>query len=194
MHCKCPLLGVKRTCRFALQMSCLLTQSGHASLDQAGSTRGGTSASVIFIGAKGGVVAVILLVEDEDQVRVLSESFLQTAGHTTLSAGSIEQALALLSSPEPIDLLFIDLNLKGESEAGLSLAVQAVETRPELKVLYTSGQAVTDGMMALFVKNSAFLPKPYTVEQLGTMLSMKFDFRSSARPHAGDGTDGAQRL
>ena len=143
---------------------------------------------------KGGVVAVILLVEDEDQVRVLAESFLQTAGHTTLSAGSIEQALALLSSPEPIDLLFIDLNLKGESEAGLSLAVQAVETRPALKVLYTSGQAVTDGMMALFVKNSAFLPKPYTVEQLGTMLSMKFDFRSSARPHAGDGTDGAQRL
>ena len=46
---------------------------------------------------KGGVVAVILLVEDEDQVRVLSESFLQTTGHTTLSAGSIEQALALLS-------------------------------------------------------------------------------------------------
>jgi two-component system cell cycle sensor histidine kinase/response regulator CckA len=130
---------------------------------------------------------------DEDQVRVLSESFLQTTGHTK-SAGSIEQALALLSSPEPIDLLFIDLNLKGESEAGLSLAVQAVETRPELKVLYTSGQAVTDGMMALFVKNSAFLPKPYTVKQLGTMLSMKFDFRSSARPHAGDGTDGAQRL
>ena len=139
-------------------------------------------------------MAVILLVEDEDQVRVLSESFLQTTGHTTLSGGSIEQALALLSSPEPIDLLFIDLNLKGESEAGLSLAVQAVEMRPALKVLYTSGQAVTDGMMALFVKNSAFLPKPYTVEQLGTMLGVKFNFRSSARPHAGDGSDGAQRF
>ena len=60
--------------------------------------------------------------------------------------------------------------------------------RPELKVLYTSGQAVTDGMAALFVNNSAFLPKPYTVEQLGTMLGLKFDFRSSAGPHAGDGT------
>ena len=134
---------------------------------------------------KGGVVAVILLVEDEDQVRVLSESFLQTTGHTIKHS---------LSSPEPIDLLFIDLNLKGESEAGLSLAIQAVEMRPALKVLYTSGQAVTDGMMALFVKNSAFLPKPYTVEQLGTMLSLKFDFRSSARPHASDGTHGAQRF
>ena len=41
-------------------------------------------------------MAVILLVEDEDQVRVLAESFLQTAGHTTRSAGSIEQTLALL--------------------------------------------------------------------------------------------------
>jgi DNA-binding NtrC family response regulator len=139
-------------------------------------------------------MAVILLVEDEDQVRVLSESFLQTAGHCTLSAGSIEQALALLSSPETIDLLFIDLNLMGESEAGLSPAVQAVEIRPELKVLYTSGQAMTDGMTALFVKNSAFLPKPYTVEQLGAMLGVKFGFRSSSRPLAGDGTDGARRL
>jgi len=85
-------------------------------------------------------MAVILLVEDEDQVRVLSESFLQTAGHATLSAGSMEQALALLSTPQPVDLLFIDLNLKGETEAGLSLAAKAVEMRPELKVLYTSGQ------------------------------------------------------
>jgi DNA-binding NtrC family response regulator len=87
-------------------------------------------------------VAVILLVEDEDQVRVLAESFLQTVGHSTRSAGSIEQTLALLASAEPIDLLFVDLNLKGESEAGLLLAAKAVEMRPELKVLYTSGQAV----------------------------------------------------
>jgi DNA-binding NtrC family response regulator len=142
----------------------------------------------------GCVVAAILVVEDEEQVRVLAESFLQTAGHSTLSAGSIEQALALLGSPEPIDLLFIDLNLKGESEAGLSLAVQAAEMRPELKVLYTSGQAVTDGMSALFVKSSAFLPKPYTIEQLGTMLSLKFDLRSSAKPHAGDGDDRTKQL
>jgi len=142
----------------------------------------------------GCVVAAILVVEDEEQVRVLAESFLQTAGHSTLSAGSIEQALALLGSPEPIDLLFIDLNLKGESEAGLSLAVQAAEMRPELKVLYTSGQAVTDGMSALFVKSSAFLPKPYTIEQLGTMLSLKFDLRSSAKLHAGDGDDRTKQL
>jgi two-component system cell cycle sensor histidine kinase/response regulator CckA len=123
-------------------------------------------------------VAVILMVEDEDQVRVLAESFLQTNGHKTLSAASVEQALALLQGSDPIDLLFADLKLQDDAEAGLSLATKAVEIRPELRVLYTSAQGVTDGMIALFVENSAFLPKPYTVEQLGTMLSMKFDFRS----------------
>ena len=127
-------------------------------------------------------MATILLVEDEEQVRVLAESFLQTVGHTTLSAGTVDQTLALLAGTDPIDLLFTDLIIQGESEAGLSLAAKAVEMRPELKVLYTSGQAVTDGMMALFVRGSAFLAKPYTVEQLGTMLSMKYGLKSVSMP------------
>jgi two-component system cell cycle sensor histidine kinase/response regulator CckA len=142
---------------------------------------------------RGSVLPVILLVEDEEQVRVLAESFLQTDGHTTLSAGSTEQALALLGGSDPIDLLFIDLNLQGDAEAGLSLAVKAAAMRPGLRVLYTSGLGVTDGMIALFVENSAYLPKPYTVEQLGTILSMKFNFPSSPRRGSGDGLDGPER-
>lgn len=126
-------------------------------------------------------MATILVVEDEDQVRVLTESFLQSGGHTTLSASSTEQALALLSAEQTIELLFTDISLQGELEAGLQLAIKATEIHPGLKVLYTTGQGVTDGMMALFVENSAVLPKPYTVEQLGTMLTMKFDLRSSAK-------------
>jgi DNA-binding NtrC family response regulator len=128
-------------------------------------------------------MAKILLVEDEEQVRVLAESFLQTAGHTTLSAGSVEQALALLETEQSVDLLFVDLKLQGDGEAGLALATEAVKKRPDLSVLYTSALGVTDGMIALFVEKSAFLPKPYTVEQLATVLSMKFDLHScSGRP------------
>ena len=128
-------------------------------------------------------MANILLVEDEEQVRVLAESFLQTAGHTTLSAGSVDQALALLETEQSVDLLFVDLKLQGDNEAGLALATEAVKKRPDLSVLYTSALGVTDGMIALFVEKSAFLPKPYTVEQLATVLSMKFDLHScSDRP------------
>ena len=102
------------------------------------------------------------------------------AGHSTLSAESTEQALALLAGDQPTDLLFVDLGLDGDGEAGLALASKAVELRPDLKVLYTSGRSVTDGMTALMVQNSAYLTKPYTVEQLGTMLSMKFNLPSSS--------------
>jgi len=46
-------------------------------------------------------MAVILLVEDEEQVRVLAESFLQAEGNKTLSAATIEQALALSRVTNP---------------------------------------------------------------------------------------------
>ena len=124
----------------------------------------------------GYAVAIVLIVEDEDQVRVLAESFLQGEGHTTLSAATVDQAVVLLESEDPIDVLFADVAIQDDPEAGLALASKAVERRPELKVLYTSDQGVTDGMQALFVKNSAFLPKPYTVDQLTGMLLVKFGF------------------
>jgi two-component system cell cycle sensor histidine kinase/response regulator CckA len=136
----------------------------------------------MFFDVPGEPVAVVLVVEDDEQVRVLTMSFLEGEGHTTLSAGTLEQATALLAGKEPIDLLFVDLNLYGDHEAGLALAKKASELRPNLKVLYTSGQGVTDGMIALFVENSAFLPKPYTVDQLATTLRIKFDLRQAAGP------------
>jgi DNA-binding NtrC family response regulator len=118
----------------------------------------------------------VLIVEDDEQVRVLAESFLQGEGFTTLSAGTIEQALALLEASEPIELLFTDLGLQGDPQAGIVLAAKAIQLRPDLKVLYTSGQGVTDGMIALFVEKSEFLPKPYTVDQLTATLRNRFGF------------------
>ncbi len=41
-----------------------------------------------------------------------------------------------------------------------------------MKVLYTTGQAVTEGMKAQFVPTSAMLVKPYTVDLLLTSLSV----------------------
>jgi DNA-binding NtrC family response regulator len=114
---------------------------------------------------------VILVVEDEEQVRVLAESILQDNGHQTLSAGAVDQALALIQTEQPIDLLFTDINLAPDLAAGLvhpglELAQQALKLRPGLRVLYTTGQGITDGMKALFVEGFDFLPKPYDLDQL----------------------------
>jgi two-component system, cell cycle sensor histidine kinase and response regulator CckA len=123
----------------------------------------------IFTG-RGDSVAVVLIVEDEDQVRVLAESILREHGHDTLSAANVEQALALLATEQPVDLLFTDIGLHDERQGGLLLAQKAVELRPDLAVLYTTGQGVTDGMRALFVMRYGFVPKPYTVDQLADAL------------------------
>jgi hypothetical protein len=48
-------------------------------------------------------------------------------------------------------------------------------------VLYATGQAVTDGMRAMMVENSAVLEKPYTVDQLQTSLSMHFRITPRSR-------------
>jgi DNA-binding NtrC family response regulator len=125
----------------------------------------------------GRVMAAILIVEDETQVRVLSESYLQNQGHETWSAANLDEALAVLEASKGIDLLFTDIRLQGDIQAGLTLAQRATERRPALRVLYTTGLAVTDGMKALFVENSALLPKPYTVDQLQTVLTVNFGIK-----------------
>jgi DNA-binding NtrC family response regulator len=119
-----------------------------------------------------GKLAAILIVEDEAQVLLLAVSYLEEHGHKTFSAATSAEASAILEGEENIDVLFTDLGLQDDLQVGLELAKSAVERRPGLKVLYTTGQAVTDGMRALFVERSVMLPKPYTVEQLLTSLSM----------------------
>jgi DNA-binding NtrC family response regulator len=129
-------------------------------------------------------MATVLLAEDDDQVRVLAESYLEEQGHEVLSAGTAPGAIALLEKSLRIDLLFTNVDLKDEIAAGIELAGEGVKLRPNLKVLYTTKRSLTDGMKARFVKNSAFLPKPYTVEQLLTPLSIHFRISPQVRRQA----------
>lgn len=127
-------------------------------------------------------MATVLILEDEDQVRVLAESYLREHGHQTVSAATAEEALAVFEVAARIDLLFADINLHGDLRAGLSVAKQARERQADLKVLYTTGQAVTDGMKAMMVDDSAVLEKPYTVEQLQTALAVHFAIAPRSLP------------
>jgi DNA-binding NtrC family response regulator len=111
-------------------------------------------------------MAVILIVEDEVFIREIAEMTIQDWGHDTLSAGDLDEALLFLRSPRHIDALFTDIYLKAAVLGGCELAHQAIELRPKLRVLYTTGNIVTDKMKALFIEGTQFLPKPYTQHQL----------------------------
>ena len=111
-------------------------------------------------------MAVILIVEDDVFIREIAEMMIQDWGHQTLSASDVDEALAILRSPLPIDALFTDIYLKSAVLGGCELALQAIALRPKLRVLYTTGNTVTDKMKALLVEGMHFLCKPYTENQL----------------------------
>src|ERR1700709_2525290 len=87
------------------------------------------------------LMAIVLIVEDDEQVRVLAESVLQEAGHTVIAATGADGAQALLDTQQSIDVLFIDLSLGGDLEAGLRVAQGAKVARPQLSVVYNTGVA-----------------------------------------------------
>ena len=82
------------------------------------------------------------------------------------AATGVDGSTAILDGDQELDVLFIDLSLGNDLEAGLRVAQYAREKRPKLSVLYTTGAGVNEGMKALFTEPFLFLPKPYTAEQL----------------------------
>jgi len=127
-------------------------------------------------------MAVILIVEDDAFIRELVEMIIQEFGHQTLSASDIGEALSLLRTPQPIDALFTDIYLKKAVSGGIELAHQAIKLRPKLRVLYTTGNSVTDKLKALFVEGAHFLLKPYTLDQLQDSIRSEI-LKSRNLPH-----------
>jgi DNA-binding NtrC family response regulator len=117
----------------------------------------------------------VVVVEDEEQVRVLAEAIVQDAGHRTVSAANVEEALALIQGDLSVEVLFTDINLVENGPSGIDLAREARAIRPKLHVLYTTGEVVTDGAKALMVEGSAVLAKPYTPDQLTAAITALLD-------------------
>jgi CheY-like chemotaxis protein len=111
-------------------------------------------------------MAVILIVEDDFFIRQIAEMTIQDWGHQTFTASDVDEALSILRSPQPIDAMFTDIYLKTAVLGGCELAHQAIALRPNLRVLYTTGNSMTEKMKALMVEGTHFLCKPYSQHQL----------------------------
>jgi len=114
---------------------------------------------------------LILVVEDEPDVRAIAEAFLRSLGYRSCVAANAEDALALLHDEPRIELLFSDVML-GDGVDGHELARSARVLRPELPVLLTSGYNENPS-----ARDSGFevLHKPYRREQLAAAISRKLN-------------------
>ena len=112
----------------------------------------------------------VLLVEDEDGVRVFGARALRNKGYTVLEANSGEAALAVMESyTGEIDLLVTDVVMPRMD--GATLIERVRERQPDFKVIMISGYAEDSFRERLdATKNVNFLPKPFSLAQLAGMV------------------------
>jgi len=113
---------------------------------------------------------VVLVVEDEEQVRHLSVEALRELGYSVLEAPNAVVALRVLDERPDVSLLFTDIVMPDIN--GRKLADEATRRRPALKVLYTTGYTnnaiIHNGVLDAGVH---LITKPFTLEQLATKVS-----------------------
>jgi signal transduction histidine kinase/ActR/RegA family two-component response regulator len=119
-----------------------------------------------------GAQEIVLVVEDDRLVRSYVLTQIESLGYTTLSANNGSEALAVLDSGAPVDLLFTDVIMPGAMN-GRELATEAQKRRPGLRVLFTSGYTENaidqDGKLE---QGILFLGKPYSRALLARMLQV----------------------
>ncbi|MGY4154482.1 signal transduction histidine kinase/CheY-like chemotaxis protein [Bradyrhizobium sp. USDA 4461] len=129
-----------------------------------------------------GAQEIVLVVEDDRLVRSYVLTQIESLGYSALSANNGSEALAVLDSGAPIDLLFTDVIMPGAMN-GRDLAIEAQKRRPGLRVLFTSGytdDAIDqDGKLE---QGILFLAKPYSRAQLARMLRFALREEETALP------------
>jgi DNA-binding NtrC family response regulator len=103
-------------------------------------------------------VHAILVVEDEDPIRMCIMEFLQDCGHGVVEAANVAQARNVLAT-RPVDLVFSDINMPG-GETGFALEKWVRRHYPTTKVLLTSGYP--HGFADTSELLEPMIPKPYT--------------------------------
>ncbi len=111
-------------------------------------------------------IGTVLLVEDEDAVRLFGARALRNKGYKVLEARSGEAALEIIGSHgEPIDLLITDVVMPRMD--GPTLIKEVRSKQPNMKVIFISGYA-EDAFRRRLDENAEihFLPKPFSLKQL----------------------------
>lgn len=114
--------------------------------------------------------ATILLVEDEDAVRIFSARALRDKGYHVIEASSGEQALDIFESKErKIDLIVTDVVMPNMDGPDLIKKIRSYDS--EVKVVFISGYTEDSFRERLSQDNKIhFLPKPFNLKDLATKV------------------------
>ncbi|MCB8882500.1 PAS domain S-box protein [Acidisoma cellulosilytica] len=109
--------------------------------------------------------STILVVDDEEAIRMLIVEVLDDLGYICLEASDSESALAQLQDHPEVDLLITDVGLPGDMN-GRQMAEAARSSLPDLKVLFITGYADSAVIGETFGLGTRVLGKPFSLDVL----------------------------
>jgi CheY-like chemotaxis protein len=124
---------------------------------------------------------VVLVVDDDPDVLLIASTILSDAGYTVLEAAEGAEALSILQAHPEIDLLFTDVVMPGDVD-GFELAHRAKQSRPDLRVVYTSGYIKNLPWGEKGIGYGPLLAKPWRQNELLHHIRGAFDGGGSAEP------------
>ncbi len=116
----------------------------------------------------------ILVVEDEHAVRSLMVRMLRSMGYWVLEASQAEEAqMVCLRHKGPVHLVLTDVVMPQKS--GRDLIDQLKPSRPDMRVLFTSGYTEETLHRKMLERDAAFIQKPFTEESLARKVREVLD-------------------
>jgi len=135
-----------------------------------------TSPKAIRKPAPDGQGELVLLVEDDAEVRMFVREMLLDSGYQVLVAGSGEDAIELARSHQDIEIVLTDVVMQGLN--GRETVERLRETHPDVAVLYMSGYT-DDAVLrsGALERGTAFLQKPFGTADLARKVRQVHDAR-----------------
>ncbi|MCX9010232.1 MAG: response regulator [Candidatus Methanoperedens sp.] len=112
---------------------------------------------------------LILVVDDDDAIREITSSILDTHGYRVITASNGAEAIALYEqNRDKIKVVLMDMIMPVMDGAR---SVQVLRKGyPAIRIIVVSGLIKEDKLAQVIDHVQAFLPKPYTVEKLLTVV------------------------
>jgi DNA-binding NtrC family response regulator len=121
----------------------------------------------IHIPPEGGELATVLYVDDEDAIRRALRSWLVRRGHTVFTAGTSDEARAILES-HAVDGVFIDVWLGQESGFDLFEMIDMHWPRVAENAVFVTGDIIRDPAIeqSIVALERPVLTKPFELSEL----------------------------
>jgi len=144
--------------------------------DKEAAAQGGACSPGSLIG--GG--ETVLLVDDEDMIRVVASEMLHRLGYSILVARSGEEAINQLTiHREEVDMVILDLIMPGMSGSETFDHLKAV--RSDIRVLLSSGYSVSGEATKIINRGcEGFIQKPFDINKLSHKIREILDRKSLA--------------